>query len=396
MERNGLILMIIILALIVGCTKPYNPPPIKSVTGYLVVEGIIGAGTDSTKFRLSRTVSLTADSTVNPVNGASVTVQGNDNSSYPLTGGANGLYTSGALNINSAKQYRIDIKTADGNEYQSDYVPVKITPPIDTIMYAVESNGVQLTLNAHDPTNNTRYYRWDYGETWQFHAEYESAYVSNGDSVIVRTPAQQIYYCFANDSSTNILLGSSAKLSQDIITAQPITYIQSTSEKLETEYSIVVYQYALTNDAYNFWSELQTNTQNVGSIFDAQPSQLSSNIHCITNPNEVVVGYISASTRQAKRIFIHNSSLPPSWTATYPYQCGIDSILLKKVIGTLVINEENVYFNWLKGATKGVWVPLEAIYPPGSMVASGHTGTSAVCGDCTVRGSTGVPAFWKY
>lgn len=150
------------------CTKPYNPPGIKSVTGYMVVEGVINAGNDSTKFRLSHTIALSSDSSIAPVTGATVTIQGNDNSSYVLTGNSSGIYSAPPLNLNATKTYRIDIKTTDGKEYQSDYVPVKITPAIDSVSTVIKSSGLQVNVNTHDPANNTRYYRWDYTETWEF------------------------------------------------------------------------------------------------------------------------------------------------------------------------------------------------------------------------------------
>lgn len=373
------------------CTKPYNPPAIKSVTGYLVVEGVINAG-DTTKFQLSHTIALSSDSSLAPVAGAVVMVQGNDNSSYSLTGNSKGVYT-GVLNLNTGKQYRIDIKTTDGKEYRSDYVPVKITPAIDSVSTDIKANGLQVNVNTHDPANNTRYYRWDYTETWEFHAKYYSDYESNGDSVVVRPQSDQIYFCYTNDNSTNILLGSSAKLTQDVISTAPITFIPSTSEKIETEYSIIVRQYALTTDAYNFWTNLKKNTEQLGSIFDALPSQINGNIHCVGNPNEPVIGYISASTVATKRIFVNNTSLPFSWKATYPYQCDLDTVLLKKKVGNDYINQEDQDFNWNKGALKGEWVPISAITSFATIL--GHMGTSEACGDCSIRGSLKKPSFWQ-
>lgn len=395
MRKGGIITYIIIAPVlaITACTKPYNPTGIKSVTGYLVVEGVINAN-DSSKFQLSHTVTLTSDTTIAPVLGAQVTIEGNDNSSYPLTGNASGIYSSASLSLNANSQYRLDIKTTDGKEYQSDYVSVKITPPIDTINYVIESNGLQINLNTHDPANNTRYYRWDYTETWEFHAKYFSAFVSNGDTVLYRQPAQQIYFCYTNDNSTNILLGSSAKLTQDVISTAPITFIPSTSEKIETEYSINVRQYALTNDAYNFWTNLKKNTEELGSIFDALPSQINGNIHCLTNPNEPVVGYISASTIQSKRIFVNNTVLPATFVATYPYTCPLDSFLFVEKVGGIYINQEDQVFNYNKGAPKGGWVPLEQITSKQGVVL-GHTGTDPECGDCSIRGSLIKPSFWQ-
>ena len=386
------IISAIILA-VVSCTKPFVPKGIKPITGYLVVEGVINAGNDTTRFRLSRTVALDSVTSSAPVTGAVVNIEGSDNSSHQLTGNTAGVYITTALNLNTSQKYRLHITTADGKDYTSDYVAVKITPPIDSINYQVKNTGLQINLNAHDPSNNTRYYRWDYNETWEFHSMYASSYISNGDTVIERSPAQQIYFCYQSDASNNILLGSPAKLSQDVISSAPITFIPSNSEKVETEYSILVSQYALTSDAYNFWTNLKKNTEELGSIFDAQPSTVDGNIHCNTNPAEPVLGYVSASTVQSKRIFVSNLILPITWRPSYPYTCELDSFLFSKKIGGIFVNQENQVFNYNKGAARNGTIPVEAIVIIGG-VTIGHTGSDRECVDCSVRGSLTKPSFW--
>jgi hypothetical protein len=160
---NILPYMMLGIMLVTSCTKPYLPPAIKAVTGYLVVEGVINPGNDTTKIQLSRTVNLSSDSNSAPVTGAQVTIQGNDNSSYVLTDNGTGLYTEAPVTLSYAKQYRLDIKTPDGQEYQSDYVTPKATPPIDTINFAPKTLGqvssLQISLNTHDPSNNTLKWR---------------------------------------------------------------------------------------------------------------------------------------------------------------------------------------------------------------------------------------------
>ncbi|MEO6979770.1 MAG: hypothetical protein ABI113_15385 [Mucilaginibacter sp.] len=45
-----------IISIFTACTKPYNPPAIVSPGTYLVVEGVINSGSDSTVIKLSKTV----------------------------------------------------------------------------------------------------------------------------------------------------------------------------------------------------------------------------------------------------------------------------------------------------------------------------------------------------
>ncbi|HVV53794.1 MAG TPA: DUF4249 domain-containing protein, partial [Mucilaginibacter sp.] len=196
--------------------------------------------------------------------------------------------------------------------------------PIDTLRYEITGDGVNFYTSAHDASNSTRYYRWDYTETYIFVSQLDSYFEFNNSAspyvskkVVLRQPDELIHTCYVTDTSNNVILGSSANLAQDIVNNTPITHVSSTSEKFYHRYSINLRQYALTRDAYQFWSTLKKNTEELGNIFDAQPSQLNSNIHCITNPNEPVIGYLSVSTVSQKRVFIDNSQLP-AWPLPAP------------------------------------------------------------------------------
>ncbi len=384
--RNAFCLLVLSL---ICCKKPFNPTVIAAPNSYLVVEGQINSGSDSTIIKLSQTVNLDNANPVNPVLGAVVTVESDQNNTYPLADlKGDGNYSTAGLNLPASQKYRLRIKTGDGHQYLSDFVEVKPTPPIDSIGYIIQNDGLQLYVNAHDPANNTHYYRWEYKETWIFHAKYKSDYVLNaaGDAIVPRDINKSVYFCFANDSSSNILLSSTAKLSQDIVYQSPLTKIPSTSEKIEMKYSILVKQYALTPDAYSFYTNLKKNTEQLGSIFDAQPSQLVGNIHSVSNVNEPVIGYITATNAQSKRIFINYNVLPKTWFPTYPFDCEEDEALFSNSQG---YNEvQNVLID-----PPLVYVPTRASGSPPSI--TGYYYSRPDCVDCTLRGTTVTPSFWK-
>ena len=160
-NRKYLILVIVVCVLFIKCTKPYNPKVITSAGNYLVVEGSINTGAgDSTVILLSRTVALNSLSTTNPELGATVTIQDNQNQSYPLTTVGNGIYTSAALNLDNTRQYRLSITTKDDKTFLSDYVAAVSTPPVDSIGFTIVNDkeqgaGLQIYVNTHDPNNNT-------------------------------------------------------------------------------------------------------------------------------------------------------------------------------------------------------------------------------------------------
>ncbi|WP_182921425.1 DUF4249 domain-containing protein [Pedobacter planticolens] len=385
MKQFKVIYIVIIALIITSCKEPYAPNLTKTNNNLLVIEGFINTGADSTLINLSKTVLVDNKNTASPELNATVTVESDANNTYLLKDIGKGLYVSAGLNLDNSKKYRLRIKTSKGTVYISDFVEPKVAPPIDDVVWDIKDDGVQIYVNTHDNTNNSKYYRWEYNDTWEFQAEYYSMYISNGKDVVDRNQlTDNIFTCWAGGKSSNVLIGSSIKSEKDIIHKSPLTFIPTDAEKISVKYSILVKQMVLTKDAYDFWERLKKNTENLGSIFDAQPSQLTGNVHNAADLSEPVIGYIGAGTTQTKRIFIAKNKLP-SWTRKYPYACyPLDSIfIISPKTGS---RDEDKFFH-----TK-IMVPIEEIKINNVIVA--HKGTTKECGDCTIRGVNKRPTFW--
>jgi len=303
---------LLFLSAVLACKKPFNPKLTTVTTNFLAVDGPIISG-DSTFIALSRTTSL-SDTTQNKAElKAIVSVEDDQGKLYPLTETGKGNYALGVTNFSTARQYRLDIKTTDGKIYQSDFVPMKVTPPIDSVYFQQpDASNVAFYVNAHDATNTTRYYRWGYKETWSIVPFYQALYEYKNGSIINIVPgsSDDVSVCYKSDLSNQIFIGSSAKLSQDIISEQEIGSLAAGSEKIARIYCMQLKQYALTQDGFNYYQNLKTNTENLGSIFDAQPSTTQGNIHCITSPTDEVIGFISVSTVTNKQYNLHYSDIP--------------------------------------------------------------------------------------
>jgi hypothetical protein len=177
----------------------------------------------------------------------------------------------------------------------------------------------------------------------------------------------------------------------DVIYQAPITAVDAVSEKVEMKYSILVKQYALTSDAYAFWANLQNNTQKQGSVFDVMPSESPTNYHCVTNPGELVVGYLSVGNAAYKRVFISNDQLPAYKTA-YPAACKLDTTFNDPK--TPAQNLQTVIY----AQNTDLYMPVQALYfppPPPFGGPSAITYSTLLCADCTIRGTTKPPSFWR-
>jgi len=381
---------------IIGCKKHYSPPAVTADHNYLVVEGVISGGGDSTIIKLSRTIQLSGADKVRHEIGAKVTVGDDQGAAFPLTETDSGRYIAPALALNASHKYKISIVTTDGKTYESGYVPMQVGPPIDSLGYDITANGINIYVNAHDVTNQTKYYRWDYTETYIYESEmedlyeFDNSYKAVSNKFRLRTPAEQVHICYDNMDASTILLASTSDLRQSVVNKTPITQVASTDERIAQKYSILVKQYSLTTDAFNFWSQVKKNTEQIGTIFDVQPSEIQGNVHCTSNPGEPVIGYVSASTVSQKRIFIDRTQIP-AWPISPPSdQCPIEK-------PQLVWYDANIPVD----ITSGVWIPDDSLH----VAYDSHNYDSVYtvktilynCVDCRYHnhGSTVKPTFWK-
>lgn len=399
--KRFLVIALLGLAFAWSCKKLYAPFVVSTPSSYLVVEGLIAAGGDSTIINLSRTVQLSKLNTTKPEIGAKVTVDDQNGISYPLLQADSGRYVASPLSLDNSHKYRLNIVTTDGQTYVSDYEPVKITPPIDTVTYRFTTDALNIFANTHDPSNSTHYYRWAYTETYIYKSLIEADYIYDPTQLIdtlasvLRTPAQQVHTCYVTINSSSILLNSSASLSQDVIANAPITQIGCTSEKLFNRYSILIKQYALTQDAYNFFTLEKRNTEQIGTIFDQQPSNVKGNIHCTSNQLLTAIGFISVSSVSRKRIFIDHAQVPNWYLLSScelePPTCSSDTSYCWSKDFPHPPNEITAGIYLLRGPIKKGKCFKQTIDGYNVAIANYN------CADCRIHlgGKTGKPAFWK-
>jgi hypothetical protein len=364
----------VMLALTNGCLELYNPPTSKINYNYLVVDGFLNAN-DTSFIKLSLTQTLSSDSVPQYVNDAILYIEDDQSNTFPFVRTlSNGSYFLPPQTWNLTANYRIHIN-ANGNEYLSDYVPIVQTPPIDSVTWKLETGeNVQVQVNTHDPSNQAHYFLWTYVETWEYTPPIRSYFIIQNGMAVPRT--DDIYHCWRTQPSTQIFLATSGKLSQDIISQFPLNLIGREDPRLQYKYSTLVSQQALSLDAYQYWLTLQKNTENLGTLFGPQPTQLTGNIHCVNSPTALALGYFSAGSVQEQRIFIARDQLPNT-----THFLGYDDCTYSMIPAADVATYSG-------GDLLG-----DAIYQ-GIVLLGYETGTPP-CIDCRYHGGvTTKPSFW--
>lgn len=379
MRKVNIFGLLFLSVMAVTCRDKFEPDLVSTTKSYLVVEGVLNAGSGSTYIQLSRSTTLDSRAQIVPEPNAAVTVEGRDNSVRPLSWNGNGLYVSAGLNLTINSDYRLRIKTTDGREYLSAYVTARTTPPIDSIGFHTNEKGMQIYVNTHDPANKTWYYRYEYDETWEINSYYYShyIYIKATNTVRERVPGEEVFQCWKYGRSTGIVIASSAKLQSDVIHEAPVAFIDRNAERLSVRYSILLRQYALDKDGYHFYEQMKKNTESMGTVFDPQPSQVWGNISCVSDPTELVIGYITACTVEEKRKFIVSSEVP-DWR--YYQDCP-------------TVNIKN-HPDSIKEFGYGQYLPYTALLSPAGDITY-YGSSSTICVDCTERGGSLMkPSYW--
>ncbi len=375
-----------------GCVTPYMPEVPAATQDSLVVNGFINSQ-GVTTIQLTHSLALTATKAPTTEAKATVTIQAQSGQRFTLTESPAGTYTSASLTLNPTLTYKLVIATAAGKSYETDYLPVKTTPPIDKVYWNYENDGVQLYVDTHDATRNTTYYRWKYQETWQFTSAYRSLFRYNPVTKLVEPRSEDIYHCWGNAPSTLITQTNTTRLSQDVVQKFPLVFLPANSAKIRFRYSILVQQYAQTKEEYDYWETLKKNSESLGTINDPLPSQITGNIRCLSNPDEPVLGYVGIHSVSEQRIFIDRQELPLSVYAVF--QTGYEACQL--------LVEDRC-------------PPRSPRLPPGvtevfnspelTMVSVGDSSSNRLtsckyygaftdCVDCRLRGTNIKPSFWR-
>lgn len=401
-------LVIIAFFVIYTCIDPYTP----NLSGYgslLVVDGLITDAGTSCSVRLTRTIQNQND-TPSQVNDATIFITDDTGISSSLINMGNAIYKTDSLNFKGSigRIYVLHIKTSDGSEYESDPCEMKPVADIDSIYYDKDvqlvNNGTQsqegLTIYLDSKKGDINsFYRWDFAETWKFRVPYPKKYdyieEKDPDSPTVLAVKEVKEFCWKNSKSDGILIHSVYQEQSSQIVKQPLFFIATDqSDRLMIEYSILVNQYSLSKNEYEFWDNLTKINAAGSDIFASQPYSVISNIHNINNPKEKVMGYFQVSAVKQKRIFIPFSEIVRLQLPFYHYDCTrIEQghSFIKGPPPPPYLTWDEIYSIYCITSNYSF---VEAVYKPDSLPIYRMIFTKPLCADCELTGSLKRPDFW--
>jgi hypothetical protein len=373
-QRNAARSCIAGLFIVLACLDPYAPP-VQHDLRLLVVDGFLDSRQGLARAKLSRTLPIDKDTPYPAESGASVVVEDDDGVRFTLAEVSAGLYEAERNDLQAGKGYRLLISTSFGDSFESDFVVLKESPILESVTWVPGENGVAIQVDSSDPLGTTRYYQWLYTETWEYDADRESQWVIKNGRSVYRTAEERIHICYSTQQSTKVLIATTEDQSGDVINNFELTYIPAGSKKLCRTYSILVQQRALDEEAFNYWSQIQNTTENLGSLFDPLPSRVAGNLHSTEPAGPTVLGYFSGGGVQEKRIYIRFNELPEHLRFVKRRACVTDTIrsLENYPDGTPLVGEITIAY------------------------VMGQTVPGYFCMDCRLEGGKVTkPSFWPF
>jgi len=376
-----------------SCVSPYEPP-VDTYENTLVVEAQLTDVQPYAYVKLSRTIPLTGPLVVNPVGNAMVWLEDEAENRTELERARLGEYQSNALKPEVGVRYRLHIELEGGDEVVSTWMEFKAAPEIDSLrtFYGQRplpggevDEGVVVALDAFDPTNSTRYYRWEWEETWLYVVPF-----AGFDSLALQ-PVRPVPYksgrpdsCWRTLASPNILIGTTEAFTEDRVTGEEVHFVSQSSNRLHERYSLLVRQFAMGEAEYQYWQQLQAVSEDVGSLYAPTPQRVRGNLILNNDPDLPLEGYFSVGGAAEKRIFFSRKDFPEIRTNRGFIPCDFETFRFAAFdeyrVLVFVANRGYVFSDTLRDI---------AGTPIGINLVEGR------CGDCRKSGgSIQRPDFW--
>lgn len=383
MTTNKYILLLLTASLfwLSSCIDEYWPE-VSKYENLLVVDG--GISNEAPPY----TVKLSISSPINDIDnqaytGCSLLIEDEDGNQEYLMETEAGIYKtpSNGMQGEIGKKYKLRIQTPNGKLYESDYDYIKNPVLIDKIDAKIETKGsnivnhdlqgYQFYINTETPSLDTNYYLWSLIYTYHYQSDYFIKWYYTGQ-LHRFLPIDSLYDCYTTRSVNSIYTFNTENISNKKLEHFPLNFVSTETRALSLRYSLQVKQRTISKKAYNYWSSLEKQNSDQGSLYSRQPFQIRGNIRNVNDLEEPVLGYFLVNSVDSSRIFVDSPDLP-----FYYSECSI--------------NDGNYFAYAQIGWTDPVLYPVYVIVYAGNRAVPGQA-----CADCRQRGGTIVkPEFWE-
>lgn len=386
MSLNKILLLLIICFFINGCTETY-PLLTNTYEEAIVIEATLTNELKNQEIKITKT-SKFEDTTTQIESGANVIVKDDQNNEYVFEENAGKYVSKNAFQILPERAYTLLITTKDGKTYESSPEKLTTVSPIKSVIPTVVTNkenetGVQINVNSNDPDRTSKYYRYEYEETFKIRVPKWSPYkviVTGPEAVDVVLNDPNTRICYSSQKSTDIILVNTNDQTEDRVNL-PIRFIAEDNYIIGQRYSILVKQYVENLSAYTFHKTMRDVASSAGILSPKQPGVISGNIKCTSDSNTKVIGFFDVASVSEMRIFFNYTDMFPDNSSPYFNPC--EEVKFNFCFGREGCNGEDMIFGIENNSF--TYIKHQSI---------AYVLVDAVCGDCTSFSSNVKPPFW--
>lgn len=307
---RGLANMVLVLVCS-NCLSPVNLD-VQSAGGRFVISGQISTLEGKTVIQVGQTAG--SDRLPIPVSNALVILHDDIGNSVPMLEDPQkpGNYVRNNIGI-PGRTYHVSVTSPAGVIYESTPEKIPGTAVSDVIDYSFEreeqidnegviSRPLYLKIFANDvlPNETSVFLKWETEEVY----------------VIVPTDFPDIFgnippscYVTQNADPQRIVTFNNKQVQTKKI-EQLMIAKRIVDQSFHTRHYFNIYNTSMTAEAYEYWRKVNIVANQVGSIFDSPPAEVTGNIFRSGSQNERAIGYVQAVNQTFNRISFVQQDLP--------------------------------------------------------------------------------------
>jgi hypothetical protein len=316
--------MVLILVLFISCEESYSPD-LESVPGILVVESHVTNDPNQNFVNLSKTSDFYNTQGQEKIMGARVDlVQITGTNLRPVetpirsTEKSAGHYEFPSVPVTGSK-YKLRVSVGQ-DTYESNIEQMLPVPSIDSLYTRfkieksyrtdaygpptlVESPVQELCIDA-PLTTSLQYYRFDWRTVlqWTYYP-----IVKNGPS----QPSYLGWISVYPDEEFNLAgikeFSNSTRVSKHPVLSLPynIKPILDSTAQVGSGWIVMLDQYGISKDSYNYYENLNKQLTAEGNLFDPLQAQVYGNMRCKNDASKIVLGYFDLNSYRHYRYYIN-------------------------------------------------------------------------------------------
>jgi hypothetical protein len=302
---------VLIVLVCSNCLSPVNLD-IHSIGGTVVISGQVSTLEGATVIQVGQTAGN--ERLPMPLSYANVTLFDDLGNSFELYEDPSkpGNYLSTTSGI-AGRTYHVSVTTPSGVIYESAPEKIPVTSISDTVTYKfeqeeqIDAEGVistqwflKIYVSNTLPNEERSFLKWETQEVY----------------VLVPTDFPDIFgnippscYITQNADPQRIVLFNNnqieAKETNELMIVKRIV-----DQSFHTRHYFNIYNTSMTAEAYEYWRKVNILANQVGSIFDAPPAEITGNIFRSGSETDRAIGYVQAVNQTFKRISFVQADLP--------------------------------------------------------------------------------------